>query len=194
MDNDRSVEGVFQIDIERIFRVLYDLLTNADGSSGVAFLRSIWDFLNFISIFLAPILLFGIIYATIRLNQVLKDEQDQFQDAVRRVGTAVKGDERWQRVMRLVNGDNPTEWRHAIIEADVMLDEILTSQGYVGDTLGEKLKAVPQERLQTLQAAWEAHKVRNEIAHSGSDFILSQREARRAIENYRQVFSEFGML
>jgi hypothetical protein len=45
-----------------------------------------------------------------------------------------------------------------------------------------------------LDEAWEAHRVRNQVAHEGSDFILSQREARRAVELYRKVFEAYGVI
>ena len=85
---------------------------------------------------------------------------------------------------------NQSDWRQAIIEADIILDELLTRLGYVGDSVGEKLKQVHTNHFQTLSNAWEAHKVRNEIAHSGMNFELTDRIAYRTIANYEAVFRE----
>jgi len=41
-----------------------------------------------------------------------------------------------------------------------------------------------------LQNAWEAHSVRNQIAHQGSDFPITELEARRVIKMYQNVFEE----
>ncbi len=98
---------------------------------------------------------------------------------------------RWDRVEALVASDNPGDWRVAIIEADIMLDDLVTNMGYGGDTLGEKLKRIEKSDFTTLESAWEAHKIRNRIAHSGSDFILTAREAKRVIGLFRDVFREF---
>jgi len=187
-------EFPFQIDIEQIFKFIYDLFVNASGEGLIAFVRATWDFLNFISLFLAPVLFFGVVYATIRLRQIHHAEHEEFEEEIRAVAGDHQGDDRWRRIISLANSDNPTEWRHAVIEADVMLDELLLQQGYIGNTLGERLKTVPKEKMHSLDAAWEAHKVRNEIAHAGSDFILTQREARRALDNYRKVFDEFHFI
>ena len=62
---------------------------------------------------------------------------------------------------------------------------------YHGDDLGSKLRGATKADFKTLDQAWEAHKVRNDIAHDGSNFLLSQREAKRVINLYRQVFEEF---
>ena len=62
--------------------------------------------------------------------------------------------------------------------------------GYQGENLGERLKAIEPSDFITLQAAWDAHKVRNQIAHE-TNFQLSKREVRRVIGLYEQVFREF---
>ena len=81
---------------------------------------------------------------------------------------------RWEHIQSLLEGNTPSEWREAIIEADIMLDDVLAKRGYEGDGVGEKLKSANKESFGTLQNAWEAHKVRNLIAHQGSSFDLSE--------------------
>jgi hypothetical protein len=66
----------------------------------------------------------------------------------------------------------------------------LVEQGFTGTSLGERLKSA---KFDTLQNAWEAHKIRNTIAHDSS-FDLTKREAKRAIQNYSLVFNEFYYL
>lgn len=89
--------------------------------------------------------------------------------------------------------DNPTDWKLAIIEADIILDEILKEAGYGGASLGERLRSISPTQLESLDDAWQAHKVRNQIAHGGADFILTQRLAQDTIKQYRRVFYELGL-
>ncbi len=98
---------------------------------------------------------------------------------------------RWERVLEHSDSDNPNDWKIAIIEADSILDEMVKSMGYHGNNLGERLKAIEPSDFNTLNNAWEAHKVRNAIAHEGANFQLNERETRRVIELYRAVFEEF---
>jgi len=42
-----------------------------------------------------------------------------------------------------------------------------------------------------LEDAWDAHKVRNRIAHEGSDFLLTEHLARKTIGQFKNVFTEF---
>ncbi len=105
-----------------------------------------------------------------------------------------KENEKWLKVLSHAHSENPAEWRLAIIEADIMLDQLLTDLEYQGEGVGEKLKAVDPTDMLTLESAWEAHKVRNRIAHSGQDFELSERETRRVIGLFEEVFREFGVV
>lgn len=102
--------------------------------------------------------------------------------------------ERWKRVLEHVASENPSDWRIAIIEADIILDDLLNILKLPGSTMGDKLKAVEPSDFLTLDNAWEAHKARNMIAHQGSDFLLNQREVRRIISLYEAVFKEFKMI
>ncbi|MFA7193503.1 MAG: hypothetical protein WC087_01135 [Candidatus Paceibacterota bacterium] len=99
--------------------------------------------------------------------------------------------ERWIRVENLIQSHSSSDWRQAIIEADIILDEMLSRMNYDGDSIGDKLKQIEESDFITLNKAWEAHKIRNHIAHRGGDFTFSKSEAERVINLYRQVFEEF---
>ena len=102
--------------------------------------------------------------------------------------------QKWQRVLAHANSLNAAEWRLSILEADVMLDDLLQKLGYHGESLGEKLKNVEKADFKTIDAAWEAHKIRNMIAHEGTDFPIAQHEVKRIIGLYGQVFQEFSFV
>lgn len=105
-----------------------------------------------------------------------------------------KAEEKWISIMTHAHSENPAEWRVAIIEADIVLENLLRASGYDGEGVSDLLKAVEPGDMLTLDAAWEAHKVRNRIAHSGSSFDLTDRETRRIISLFESVFKEFGII
>lgn len=98
---------------------------------------------------------------------------------------------KWERVERLMDSHNSSDWKQAIIEADILLDSMLTQMGYEGNSIGEQLKQIEESDFVTLNKAWEAHKFRNHIAHKGGDFTFSKSEAERIIGLYQKVFEEF---
>ncbi len=176
------------------------LLSSIFGGGG-GFLHTLqtwWSVYAIIAIILSLIFIIGYIYAKIRFAQ-LYDEQVGLiiagEEAWRnRHANPATRNERWELIQARTTEDNPESWRVAIIEADIMLDETLKNAGYVGQNLGEKLKGANAESFTTLQDAWEAHKVRNEIAHVGRDFILTQKSAQETITRYARVFKEFGVI
>lgn len=144
----------------------------------------------FIFSFIALTLL---LYFTYRTNQIRVKEKRKIEAQLPQEAVPLRN-ARWDQIAVHASSDNPNDWRLAIIEADIVLDEIVTRMGYRGASLGEKLKQADPSDFLTLNAAWEAHKTRNRIAHSGSDFILTQREAKRVIDLYEEVFREFHYL
>ncbi len=105
-----------------------------------------------------------------------------------------KHNETWNSVRSKLLSDNPSDWRLAIIEADIYLDRVLDQKGFYGDTLGDKLKQLTPEKLPSIQLAWEAHKVRNRIAHDGVDYVLTMPEARRVLSYYEIVFRDLEVI
>ena len=160
--------------------------------------ETIWDVYSVIAIILSFLFIIGFIYAKIRYAQLVEIEDQQLREAeeawAHAYGGAVSKNTRWDEIQRHIAGDNPNDWRLAIIEADILLDETLQNAGYVGASIGEKLKTANVAAFQTVQDAWDAHKVRNQIAHAGSDFVLTKRLAEEAIVKYERVFREFGVI
>lgn len=101
---------------------------------------------------------------------------------------------RWRRIQEEIGSESEQSWRLAILEADIMLNELLDMRAYRGETMAEKLRNVDRADFNTIDLAWEGHKFRNKIAHEGTALMLNQREARRIITLYEHVFREFGLV
>jgi hypothetical protein len=190
------MDAVNFLNLEYIFLRIVDFFRNFDL---VAILNAIIHLIQAIrpfAIIIGLFLVYVIVYSFIRLRQVEGDEERKFnstrlKDAEKEPGNDAVLNQKWESVQKHMASDNPAEWRLAILEADIMLGDILEKMGYQGDSIGEKLKGIEKSDFLTLDQAWEAHKVRNQIAHEGSDFLLNERDARRVIELYKQVFEEF---
>ena len=167
-----------------------------------------WNYLtslhagNVVYTFSYLITLFGItitLYCLVRLYELNREEfghlKHAIHDAHERHTEHVAGlNPRWVNVENLVHSDNESDWRLAIIEADTMLEDALEGKGISGNGIGEKLKNSTPGDFASLQAAWDAHLVRNQIAHDGLDFDLTAREAKRTIQLYEVVFRELNYI
>ncbi len=165
---------------------------------------SSWSFSQFILHYIVPLAtfllylvsglaIFGCIYAVRELQKINEAVNAVYADSGKTEEVIVdqKGNRRWERVVAHLNSTSVNDWKFAILEADIILDELLDATGYRGETVSDKLKRVEASDFETLEFAWEAHKVRNTIAHEGSEFVISEREARRVIGLYQSVFEEF---
>jgi hypothetical protein len=132
-----------------------------------------------------------IAYTSIRIRELKKQEKEQLKKFIVREPVVSVANDKWEKIKGDILSVNPSDWRLAIIEADTMLDEMLKGIGYQGADLGERLKSADPADFLSLDDAWEAHKVRNRIAHDGSAFALDQKEAHRIIGLYERVFREF---
>ncbi len=123
------------------------------------------------------------------MNRVLPSKKE-----VEITGETNINNPKWKLVEDHMNSDDPSKWRLAILEADIMLSELLDSLGLPGEGIAEKLKSISPDDFENIEEAWEAHKIRNAIAHQGSDFLLTHREAKRVISLYEQIFAEFEII
>lgn len=184
-----------QTNIEYFFRLLYEWIYGPHSVFNYAELQStiahIWIWIIVIGYALSVVGLLVIIYTTVKLFELRRREETYYGTLIASPETTDGINPRWQHIESLVDGAGASQWREAIIEADIMLDDILARNGYAGDGVGEKLKAVEPSEISSLQDAWEAHKVRNQIAHDGSAFNLSEELAHRTIARYANVFREF---
>lgn len=188
-----------QANVEYFFRLLYNCLHGAcygslDITEFSAWLAHLWLWIIIIGYALSVIGLFVIVYTTMRLFELRKREEIFYSTVIPAPDAESETNLRWQHIESLAGGTTASEWREAIIEADIMLDDMLTRQGFVGDGVGEKLKSSEPSEFKTLQDAWEAHKVRNQIAHEGASFNISEAIAQRTIARYASVFREFKVI
>jgi len=89
--------------------------------------------------------------------------------------------------------NNESDYKLALIEADNIFDNLLKKIGYQGEDMGERLKQITEAQLANIDDLWQAHKVRNRIAHE-SDFKLTYSQTKRAIEIFQRAARDLETL
>ena len=197
-DNDTVYYYTYGIDSE-FFTNLFGFITgNSFSLNGLLrFIDILWTTYSIIALSLSALFIFGIIYAYTRIGQMSEIEaeniarQEQMWKELH--GGSIENN-RWASVQEHLASNNPNDWKLAIIEADVLLERMLEKAGYAGNTVGERLKSASIRSFATLDDAWTAHRVRNQIAHGGTDFVLTQKIANETLILYERVFKEFDVL
>ncbi|MES2416456.1 MAG: hypothetical protein V4504_02040 [Patescibacteria group bacterium] len=184
------------LNLEYIFNKILELFqTIFDYLSHIEFGSAFYSILSLLSIYFIII----ICYAIVRILEIRKAEHEHLRHEIAEykhkhvedVKEKIKNI-RWQNVLKYLDSESQSDWKLAIIEADSILEDLTDTLEFQGDNLGERLKSVGKDRFKTLDDAWEAHLVRNRIAHEGLKFEITKREAQRVIYLYEKVFREFG--
>jgi hypothetical protein len=79
------------------------------------------------------------------------------------------------------------DMRHAIMDADKLLDHALGLYGYRGN-LGNKLKK-SAERFNNINNVWTAHKIRNNIAHQ-INYQVDEKTYRNTMIAFKSAFMD----
>ena len=187
-----------------ILNLIYELIRYLITGQGSSFLSHYFlgfygrygYFLILSSLFLSSVLVIFIAYVIFRVHGIYSKQRKSLkpvQSTEEEKEEAVKN-EKWKIIEEHIESENPNDWRLAILEADIALGEILDKSGYRGEGIGEQLKSADKSDFTTIDDAWEAHKIRNSIAHEGASFMITEREAKRVIGLYKKVFEEFDYI
>ena len=79
--------------------------------------------------------------------------------------------------------------RHAVLEADKLLDWVLKKSNYRGATFADRLRSakknIPPEVYNSI---WQAHKIRNQLVHE-TEKEISQESLHQAVKKYFRYLS-----
>jgi uncharacterized membrane protein len=161
----------------------------------------LWHILGIISMILSILFLIIIIFSLVRIREIQLENKHSMNEEIEialkkeREREKAKGENlRWHYILNLTESLNESDWRVAVLEADSMLEDSLRKKEITGETVSELLEKISESGYIHYQDAWKAHSVRNKIAHQGSDFSLSQVEARRVIKMFQNFFEEIGAI
>ena len=199
-DENDIVFNQYGLDIEALFQNIFSLFGSGVAETGTitTWLSTLWNIYSVLAFLLAALFIFGTIKAYLMISEYSAKNDEALAAAHQMWQQLHNGaqteNERWQGVLQHAASPQPNDWKLALIEADIMLGDALDATGYVGTTIGEQLKSATATQLKSLQAAWDAHRLRNRVAHEGSDFVLTQSETNAAVVKFERVLRELGAL
>ena len=123
-----------------------------------------------------------------KIEEIIRDDFGKMPDSM-------KSDisPKWQAILDKGSSPNPSDWKLAVIEADSLMDDLLKRIGYPGETMGERLKYVDSSKLAAINDVWEAHKIRNIIAHDPNRAV-SRQEIDKALEGFEKALDELDFI
>jgi len=158
------------------------------------FVLKVYFYLKYILIIYSVILLVAVILAILHsrpkkiIRQIEQDFESMFQ---KEKGERFTG--KWQEILKRLISAEEAGYRLAVIEADKFFEEALRRLGYVGDNFSDRLKQVHPTEIKNLNEVWQAHRVRNSLAHD-TDFKLSRGEAEKAVDAYERALRDLEVI
>ncbi len=100
--------------------------------------------------------------------------------------------ESWHKIQEYFYRGGESDLKVAILEADKLLNDALRDAGMMGIQLGDRLKKANTGQIPNLNELWQAHKLRNQIAHE-PNFKLKRDLAERALGIYETALTNLGI-
>jgi len=94
-------------------------------------------------------------------------------------------------IEKMLKSDNSAELKHALFEADKLVDYKLKSEGYLADTFADKLRQKEGSLNRALyNEIWSGHKTRNIIAHEHEANVSDQEiiSATKKLLRYTEIY------
>lgn len=102
---------------------------------------------------------------------------------------------KWQEIQTLMSQGRPSAYKVAVMEADKLADYVLKAKVGNDGNMGDRLKKSQNlfSNYNDYQNLWEAHKVRNRIAHD-ADHELYPAEVKKTISYFEKSLRELKVL
>jgi hypothetical protein len=166
--------------------------SQAAGNNLLADYSAYLPLLEFVSVLITIGLVVGIVYFAIESGW-WKVRKERFNDLVLKSNVGKKhAQEAWHHIQESFFRGSENDLKVAVMEADKLLNEALRDAGVMGFQLGDRLKKANPSEVPNLNDLWQAHKLRNQIAHE-PNFKLKRDLAERAIKIYEEALKNLGI-
>ncbi len=99
----------------------------------------------------------------------------------------------WKKIEKKLDSGLESEYKLAIIEADMMLDKTLERIGHSEKTIEEKLEKTTSSELENIDEIKEARKTRNNVVYD-PDYQLTLEKARETLKVYERTFRNLSAI
>lgn len=97
----------------------------------------------------------------------------------------------WNKIVRRVKTNSETEFKLAVIEADLLFNEVLKRCGYAGKTLQEKLDKINPDMLSDIDGIRKADRVYQHLLRD-SKYKLDYEQTKKIIKVFEKGLKDLG--
>lgn len=162
------------------------------GQTAIATYTTDLPVIETIAVFIAVILFVGVAIIITKIGW-LSYRVNRFRNIVLKTDMSKIGAQKaWAGVQKHFFAGDDNDLKIAIIDADNIMNDALRYAGIRGGNLGERLKTIKKGQIPNLEDLWQAHKLRNEIAHE-TNFKLKRDATEKALHAYETALKNLGV-
>lgn len=165
------------------------LLQLRESIFGGAFASHVFAWAQLISFIISGLFMWGIVYVYFKNAKLEKRPATPKRGPSEKFKSKDVAKDLWFGILQRVQKDTPQDLAFAIIEADKLIDAILKSNGFSGETMAERMKRINPQQLTSIEHLWEAHKIRNDIVHTPG-YVVTHELAKKVLRDYEKVLKE----
>jgi hypothetical protein len=125
----------------------------------------------------------------ILLTDLRASIRENIKGTKRPVGNPAKYIKRWETILSRLSTNNPSQYKVAILEADIFAEEILDALGYHGANMKERLDNMSSYAIETKGDLVTGHAIRNRVIQE-AHFEPTREEAEEALRYFSNFFRE----
>jgi hypothetical protein len=179
----------------QVFQQLQAQATQGVQAAGQNFVVAYFSHLGILEFFglvIALIFFAGVVYFVIETGWFTL-RVDRFRHIILQSDISKKRAQgSWHAIQEHFYRGSESDLKVAILEADKLLNDALREAGIMGIQLGDRLKKANNRQIPNLNELWQAHKLRNQIAHE-PNFRLKRDLAERALNTYETALKNLGI-
>ena len=104
-----------------------------------------------------------------------------------------KTEKEWRKIKARLDTELESENKLAIIEADKIMDDVLSQMGFEGTNLSDRLEKLSADYLPNIEEVREVRKIRNNIIHDPT-YKLSAEETKKVLLVYEKALTDLHAL
>lgn len=179
---------------------LFSILNGLTGTLWGLNWLAIYFFFKYIFLVLDLVLLVSIILLlrkglSYRIHVDLHALPPTVADILKRAGIRDRYVDRWAKLREDARTTPPASYNAAIMNADILIDELLQEIGFVGNDVAERFGRLNNMGLRQniVNGIFRAHKIRNQIAHT-PDFVIAAKDAEKVLDLYEAFLREVKLI
>lgn len=106
---------------------------------------------------------------------------------------ATKTQKRWKKIRERLRSDQENDFKVAVIEASLLLNDLLKERGIEGIDVKEKLEKVGREAISNFDDFLEVYNTYKFVSEDPS-YHLTKKETKRFLDVYETVMKDLGFL